>query len=294
MATVKILNKSQNQSTNEVLTTFLIEGFPKCLLAELNTHRMLSRNCESSRARPITSVIEQVLNDPYIPPFTANRKGMSGDPIDEKYKDKIIQIYLESRDDAVLYARRLQDYNIHKQDVNRILEPYMKVSLIISGTTWKNFFSLRTAEGVQPAFKEVAELMQSLFNQTPAKVLPIGALHLPYPDLSPIQNIAKIASISYAKHNADRTDEDALRLVTMLWESKHLSPFEMVAVALPKDRWNPSNYHGWFQSRHFPSPINLLNPTFQNDKIQHWSNSFLQYLLTYPEYWQEGELGRTL
>ncbi len=50
----------------ERLTTFEVV-FPRIILAEVNTHRQLSRNSASSRAIPIGRMIELVLNDPYVP-----------------------------------------------------------------------------------------------------------------------------------------------------------------------------------------------------------------------------------
>lgn len=77
---VSICSKSQNCYTGSVITTFLLEGFPWRLLCELNTHRQITKNAESSRARPTHSVIEQVLADPYIPVWTKAQKGMQGSP----------------------------------------------------------------------------------------------------------------------------------------------------------------------------------------------------------------------
>jgi hypothetical protein len=58
------------------LTTFRVV-IPRMVLAELNTHRLASRNSASSRARPITKMIEDVLTNPFIPDrFPRKHKGM--------------------------------------------------------------------------------------------------------------------------------------------------------------------------------------------------------------------------
>jgi hypothetical protein len=58
------------------LTTLQIT-FPRFILAELNTHRMLSRNSASSRAIPVNKRIQQIMADPFIPEqFGRNQKGM--------------------------------------------------------------------------------------------------------------------------------------------------------------------------------------------------------------------------
>jgi radical SAM superfamily enzyme with C-terminal helix-hairpin-helix motif len=43
------------------LTTFVVT-YPRFILAEVNTHRALSRNSASSRAIPVEKMIERVLN----------------------------------------------------------------------------------------------------------------------------------------------------------------------------------------------------------------------------------------
>ena len=48
------------------LTSLLIT-FPRIILAEINTHRMLSKNTSSSRAIPFSKMVEAVQNDPFIP-----------------------------------------------------------------------------------------------------------------------------------------------------------------------------------------------------------------------------------
>ena len=53
------------QSTPRLTT--LAVTLPRIVLAELNTHRMFSRNSASSRAIPIQRMIDKVVQDPFIP-----------------------------------------------------------------------------------------------------------------------------------------------------------------------------------------------------------------------------------
>ena len=48
------------------LTSVLVT-FPRIILSEINTHRMLSKNTSSSRAIPFKKMVEAVQNDPFIP-----------------------------------------------------------------------------------------------------------------------------------------------------------------------------------------------------------------------------------
>jgi hypothetical protein len=56
------------------LTTFLVRC-PRYILAEINTHRALSKNTASSRAIPVVKRARQVLEDPVRPVFTSSLLG---------------------------------------------------------------------------------------------------------------------------------------------------------------------------------------------------------------------------
>src|SRR4051812_47823071 len=57
------------------LTTFEVT-FPRFILAEFNTHRMLSRNSASSRAIPTEKLLKRVIDTPFVPSFNKRVKGM--------------------------------------------------------------------------------------------------------------------------------------------------------------------------------------------------------------------------
>ena len=53
--------------------------FPRIILAEVNTHRMLSKNTSSSRAIPFKKMVESVQNDPFVPiAWQKEHEGMQG------------------------------------------------------------------------------------------------------------------------------------------------------------------------------------------------------------------------
>jgi hypothetical protein len=133
--TVKILQKSINAETKDILTTFLLENYPKCLLAELNTHRAASRNSSSSRAIPCRLIRKQAIEKPYIPPWTANQRGMVGRKLDSDLAARVATFaWLAGRQGALGISWALEKLGIHKQDANRILEPWLQLPLIFSLT----------------------------------------------------------------------------------------------------------------------------------------------------------------
>jgi hypothetical protein len=70
----KILADSFSQAGDR-LTTFEIT-FPRIVLAEFNTHRVISRNSASSRAIPVTTMLRMLDADPSSRAHWKNQKGM--------------------------------------------------------------------------------------------------------------------------------------------------------------------------------------------------------------------------
>jgi thymidylate synthase ThyX len=87
------------------LTTFEAT-FPRFILAEFNTHRVLSRNSASSRAIPVWKKLHEVLSNPFVPlQFGKNKAGMqSAESIAEEDADAAKQDWLVGRDVAVIQA----------------------------------------------------------------------------------------------------------------------------------------------------------------------------------------------
>lgn len=123
--------------------------FPRIILAEVNTHRMLSKNTSSSRAIPFNKMVEAVQENPFIPiAWQRDHKGMQGSEylVDEKDIEYAIGTWLHQKDRAIEDAKILNSgANVTKQLCNRLLEPFMWTTMLITGSKegWQNFFKLR-------------------------------------------------------------------------------------------------------------------------------------------------------
>jgi len=124
----------------------MVVTFPRIILAELNTHRMFSRNSASSRAIPFNKMVKSVQENPFIPiAWQRDHKGMQG----TEYITTENGIYvcetgwLGARDKAIEHAEWLNSCNITKQLCNRLLEPFMWHTVLITATEFENFFALR-------------------------------------------------------------------------------------------------------------------------------------------------------
>lgn len=131
------------------LTSVLVT-FPRIILSEVNTHRMLSKNTSSSRAIPFKKMVEVVQNNPFIPiAWQKEHKGMQGTEylVDRKHENAVYE-WLKARDFAVKQANIMNSDGVTKQLANRLLEPFMWTTMLITGSRegWNNFFSLRLPE----------------------------------------------------------------------------------------------------------------------------------------------------
>jgi len=144
----------------------------------------LSRNASSSRAIPVNSLIQAVLDDPAVPIFWGlNQKGMqAARPFTDAEAAEATAIWLESMHDAIKHARRLADLGAHKQNVNRALEPYSHIRVIVSSTTWANFLHLRDHDDAEPHIRLLAQKIKAALVGSKPKVLAHGEWHLPYVD----------------------------------------------------------------------------------------------------------------
>lgn len=251
---------------NHRLTTFLLR-YPKFIHGELMTHRVFSRNASSSRAVPVSKNIEEVRSDALraAPVYWgAEQKGMaSGAELDDS-----VGSYLGLNGDRVTARKRAQemwktaalkaaasaDYmvelGIHKSIVNRVLEPFLHINVLVTATEYMNFFGLRLDKAAQPEMRALADTMWMLYQNNKPKPLQPGWWHLPFMDVPEYEgyaisahpkyikvSVARCARLSYASFETGKrsTVEEDLALYERLVGGKdgqalHASPAEHQAT----------------------------------------------------------------
>lgn len=247
--------------------------FPRYILAEVNTHRALSKNSASSRAIPVRETLKRVTEDPFIPIDAAwqkNQKGMQGgEPLSREEREVARGIWLDSRNFAIESVKRLTDpdfIDLHKGIANRLLEPFMWHTAIISGTERMNFFNLRAHKDADVHFQTIARMLVAAERKSTPKLKQVGEWHLPYVegegfDYAELKKsyddieIARISSarcarVSYLTHNKTRDPQEDLALAKRLQEPVlHASPFEHAAQVADKDKPSGNFTGGWAQYR---------------------------------------------
>jgi hypothetical protein len=182
---------------------------------------------------------------------------------------------LEAKDPSIV--ERDDFLGIHKGLANRVLEPYMWHTVIITATELRNFFALRISPDAQQEIRIIAEMMKELYDNSTPTLLRGGEWHLPFlqehekewaqqhPEEACRAVAARCARVSYLTHDTGEVDlTKDLALAKRLSDSGHMSPFEHVATPLvsgaswyEEDELEPEteplewsgNFRGWSQYR---------------------------------------------
>ena len=276
------------------LTTMELK-YPRFIHAEFMTHRVFTRNASSSRAIPVERQIEMIMEDTAMPiHWGKNQPGMQAN--EESDKKIILQVldsagvydielspqeaWLKARDEAVRIAKAFHAAGYHKQIVNRILEPFSHITVLVTADSWGNFFALRDHPDAQPEIRELARQMKLAIDSWVPQVLDSpDEWHLPYIDEQDVKDaqdkirstsitramptrseVAKIlcavsaarcARVSYLTHDKKRpTLEEDMNLFYRLAHANppHMSPCEHQAH--PCREPSEGNFRRWSQFRH--------------------------------------------
>lgn len=254
----------------------------------------LSRNASSSRAIPVEKLIQDVLDDPAVPMFWgANQRGMQAggecnvmvdigkelsvpNEHGRLWEDNLVEreeAWLAARDAAIKFARAFDESGYHKQIVNRLLEPFSHINVVVSATEWTNFYGLRRHKDAEPHIHLLADRMwEAQQASTPVSLRP-GDWHLPYvseddqlylvdwlgrnhkpidllPQYATKLSVARCASVSYKTVDGlDMTPDRALSLYDRLLKAQplHASPAEHQATPDMKSRSATTGVEKWMK-----------------------------------------------
>jgi hypothetical protein len=199
---VEVVAHSRGPNGDELISVLCT--FPRIVLAEVNTHRMLSKNTSSSRAIPFWKAVKSVTDNTFIPyAFQGHHSGMQGhkylDPNKKVSWEEVQPVihsmitknfsledgdwaevefamneyvwplfrqdeqgrtpaewWIQVRNIVIGCAIMVYAMGVTKQIANRLLEPFMWVTDIITGNkqSFEGFFKLRCPDYV---FHDVEE-----------------------------------------------------------------------------------------------------------------------------------------
>lgn len=263
--TAKVICDSISE-TGKRITTFELE-YPRYIHCELLTHRMLSKNCSSSRAIPIEKMLGYIENNMAVPVYLGrNKSGMqSVEEIEDK--EPALRFWKNSFVGVKSTVNLLTKLGLHKQIANRLTEPYQMMKVVVTATEWDNFFNLRIDKDAQPELVMLADKMFNAMQDSTPKTLKAGQWHLPYVDSiesdeKPVVSsrdsdqyyfltdndgnnlgeiyledaikisVASCAAVSYRTENMTLAKADKIFDMLINAENLHSSPFEHVAMPM--------------------------------------------------------------
>ena len=258
------------------LTTMEVR-YPRFIHSEMMTHRVFSRNAASSRAIPIKKMIAAVRDEPAMPIYWGrNQSGMSArEAVAPGVEAAARMEWSAALDDALRHAEALagSTIDLHKQLVNRLLEPFAWITVIITATDWANFFTQRCHEDAQPEIKHIADMMLAEYRASEPQRVAADAWHLPLiqdderslpEELQRGLSVARCARVSYLTHDGRRDRERDWELYERLLgggANGHWSPFEHVATPASGAEVRSANFVGWEQFRkRFPDEVAVTFP----------------------------------
>lgn len=185
MIRVQPVQASHNSMTATTVYTMLAT-YPRSIHAQFLTHRDKSKNSSSSRAIPVLTEIENIKADPVQIMWSRNQKGMQGELItDENEIQDLNNLVMDYREAAFSFVEGLSDpkgHNIHKQNVNRFLEPFSNITVLISATEWSNFDWLRIDGAAQHEIAVLAAALKECRENMVAMPIYEGEYHVPFVD----------------------------------------------------------------------------------------------------------------
>lgn len=242
------------------LTTFEIE-YPRIVMSEFNTMRAISKNSSSSRAIPVSKMLDHTKGINLKPVYFGSKKsGMqAGDELvgeDLQYAKSTWESALHS---MVHSAKILDECGVAKEVCNRLVEPFQLVKVVCTATDWDNFFNLRLHPDADPNICMLAYKIYEAMQESKPIELKAGEWHLPFvnigwngkgemcyadDDFNSVEleqairlSAASCASVSYRTEGM--TLEKADKIFDMLIKAEviHSSPFEHLATPV-KPKFN--------------------------------------------------------
>ena len=268
MIEAKIIADSVAPS-NVRLTTFVLT-YPRFIHSEFMTHRVFSRNASSSRAIPFTKQIEMIKESMAKPlSYLANQRGMQGgDELSEDKQEIANEVWERAAAEAIKAAEQLNNLGVHKQYVNRLIEPFSHITVVCTANDYDNFFGLRYHYMAQPEICQLAKLMYEAYIMSRPTILEEGEWHLPFvseteKEMESIEprtgvpallrkSVARCARVSYNNHDGTCTTlEQDTNLYNRLLGAQpiHASPAEHQAMAVGDKNVRSGNLRGWIQYR---------------------------------------------
>lgn len=255
-SSAKVICASVN-SRGEKITT-IVARYQRFFHQELLTHKDLSRNASSSRAIPFRTMLKLTRKNMAAPIYWGkNRPGMQAtEELTGFSKAAAIFLWHLTGHIVLSMAWLMSFTKVHKQIINRMIEPWTYINVQITATNWNRLLGLRIDGAAQPEFQALARKIKEALNGAFYRRLAPGEWHLPWLVADELNlpldeqkriSAARSARLSYTPiGDVKRNKQKDLKLAKDLLDQLHLSPFEHQACPA---KGRHANLDGWVNYR---------------------------------------------
>jgi len=236
----------------------IVARYPRFIHSELMTHKDLSRNASSSRAIPFRKMLKLTRKDMAAPiEWGKNQPGMqSKEELSGFSRWAAIFLWHLTGHIVLSLAWVMSFTNVHKQIINRMIEPWTYINVQMTATNWDRMLKLRIDPAAQPEFQLLARLIKVALSNCYYQPLQPGEWHMPWVEkdkhfwqLGQLKKLsaARSARLSYTPIGEVKLNGPKdLRLAHDLLGQFHLSPFEHQATPA---KGRHANLDGWMNYR---------------------------------------------
>lgn len=233
--TAAVVGATESERGDRIASLLLC--YPRFIHPQILRHRSFAHSVQSSRAVSVKRSLEWLeQHGPVTPIFTEDRSGMQeGKPLVQYDQEYAAEEWAHACNDACFRAKALSiANNVHHSLCNRLLEPFLPISHLMTGTlhAWNHFLELRSHES---ADVHAQALAQSISAALDGAEWSKSNDHIPFRKAGETQTeatiraFARAARVSYLNYEKDRSLKDEAAFISKLWADEHFSPFEHVA-----------------------------------------------------------------
>lgn len=263
----EIILDSLHPNGKDRITTMRVT-YGRVVHAEALRHRMFSMNASSSRAIPFKKFAKWVGEDPYMfVEWGKNQPGMAAKALLSEDDTRVCKmLWLRARDQVLEIATQMEEVGLHKQCLNRLVEPWHHITVIQTGNAaaYANFFALRCHPDAQPDIREMACAQLRAYHASTPRQLEWGQWHTPFVSDTEAANLfpedacrisaARCARTSYLTFDGENPDpvKDMALYEKLVSGVVHASPLEHQARAMHKTDETPKGGNlgpSWVQFR---------------------------------------------
>lgn len=208
-------------SEQGVRITTLELVFPRYVLAEFNTHRVISKNASSSRAIPTKKLISNTLENIVEPVrYGINKPGMQAakENLEGSAWVEARGIWLSMAKIVAQGCTRLAELGLHKQWASRPLEWFSTIKVVMTATEFDNFFLLRDHFEAQDEICYLAQAIKVAMNKSTPQLIKHGEWHLPYVSKEELEEIGLSNALKVSASRCARTSYRTVHGVTSTLE----------------------------------------------------------------------------